>query len=106
MNKKTIWLLSLLFTGICTFGCTENREPKAKYVFYFIGDGMGVSHISLAEVFSNNALSFTQFPVFGLVTTQSASNIITESSAAGTALATGEKTTNSMLGTRPDSTHL
>ena len=107
-------LLTLMLIGICTFGCTYNRESKAKYVFYFIGDGMGIAHISLAEVFlatqeghiGSNSLSFTQFPVFGLATTHSVSNIITESSAAGTALATGEKTTNSMLGTRPDSTHL
>ncbi|MCL1973271.1 MAG: alkaline phosphatase [Bacteroidetes bacterium] len=107
-------LLTILLIGICIFGCTQNRNAAAKYVFYFIGDGMGLSHVSLTEVYlasqegriGSNSLSFTQFPVFGLATTHSVSNIITESSAAGTALATGEKTNNNMLGTRPDSTNL
>ena len=114
MNKKTIQWLMLFTIGIALFGCVEHNEPKAKYVFYFIGDGMGLSHISLTEAYlayqegkiGNVPLNFTQFPVFGFASTYSASHIITESSAAGTALATGEKTTNSMVGTRPDSTHL
>ena len=114
MNNRKICLLSLIITGFCTFGCTGENEPNAKYVFYFIGDGMGLSHISLTEAYvaykdgdiGNTSLNFTQFPVVGLATTYSISNLITESSAAGTALSTGEKTTNSMLGTRPDSTHL
>ena len=114
MKQRTIYFLTLLFIGFCTFGCTEHNEPRAKYVFYFIGDGMGLSHICLTEAFladnegsiGNTSLNFTRFPVFGWATTYSASNWITESSAAGTALSTGEKTTNSMLGTRPDSTHL
>jgi len=108
--------LLILITCVLCFHCTglQNKEPKAKYVFYFIGDGMGLSHISLTEAYlaaregriGNKALNFTQFPVIGLATTYSASDLITESSAAGTALATGEKTLNSMLGTCPDSTHL
>ena len=75
---------------------------------------MGLAHISLTEAYlaanegkiGSTSLNFTQFPVMGIATTYSASNIITESSAAGTALSTGEKTTNDMLGTRPDSSHL
>ena len=108
--------LIMIIAGIYSFSCTgtQNNESKAKYVFYFIGDGMGIPHISLTEAFlaaqegkiGNTPLNFSQFPVIGLATTYSASDIITESSAAGTALATGEKTINRMLGTRPDSTHL
>ncbi len=85
---------------------------KAKYVFLFIGDGMSFSSVSLAEaylaqergVIGNDPLAFTQFPVLGMATTYSASNPITCSSAAGTALATGTKTKNHMLGIAPDST--
>jgi len=118
MRTKPIPLIALLAIAILNATCscpfTKEQEPKAKYVFYFIGDGMGLSHLSLTEAFlaakegqiGNIPLNFTQFPVIGLATTYSVSNIITESSAAGTALATGEKTTNSMLGTRPDSTNL
>ena len=111
-NFRTYTFLVLL--GIFFLGCTNNQDNRAKYVFYFIGDGMGLAHISLTEAFlsdekgeiGNKLLNFSKFPVIGLATTFSSSNLITESSAAGTALATGEKTTNSMLGVRPDSTQL
>ena len=94
--------------------CCGNGEKKAKYVFYFIGDGMGFSHISLTEGYlatkegkiGNDPLCFTQFPVMGMATSYSANRYITCSSAAGTALATGTKTNNGMLGTTPDSSTL
>ena len=98
-------LLAVLFTTSCS-------NHKAKYVFLFIGDGMGFSHVALAEAYlaqergdacAQDPLTFTQFPVLGLATTYSASNPITCSSAAGTALATGTKTKNHMLGMDPDS---
>ena len=93
--------------------CSTNHQ-KAKYVFYFIGDGMGFTHVAAAEaylaqergVIGMDPLCFTQFPVLGEATSFSASNIITDSSAAGTALSTGEKTTNGMLCIAPDSTTL
>ncbi|MDR2585360.1 MAG: alkaline phosphatase [Prevotellaceae bacterium] len=113
MNNRIKQLTTLLIIGLCTCGCAQNTN-HAKYVFYFIGDGMGLSHISLTEAYlaanngeiGNTPLNFTQFPVIGLSSTYSIGNFITESSAAGTALSTGEKTTNSALGVRPDSTHL
>lgn len=89
-------------------------EKKAKYVFYFIGDGMGFSHVALAEAYKaskagkigSEPLLFTQFPAMGMATTYSASNYITCSSAAGTALSTGSKTKNHMLGVDPDTVDL
>ena len=90
------------------------QEKKAKYVFYFIGDGMSFTHVAAAEaylaqergVIGMDPLCFTQFPVLGEATTFSANSIITDSSAAGTALSTGEKTNNGMLCIAPDSTTL
>ena len=99
----------------CSLMCTScSQEKKAKYVFYFIGDGMGFSHISLTEGYKatkegkigNSPLCFTQFPVMGMATSYSANRYITCSSAAGTALATGTKTDNGMLGVTPDSVNL
>lgn len=90
-------------------------EKKAKYVFLFIGDGMGFDHISTTESFlaqnsgnhcGSTPLTFTQFPVMGMATTYSANHPITCSSAAGTALATGFKTKNRMLGMDPDTVAL
>lgn len=91
-----------------------SAQQKAKYVFYFIGDGMGFNHVSLTEywlghtqgVFDSRPLSFSQFPVLGWAVTHSESNLITDSAAAGTALSTGNKTKNGMLATGPDSTSL
>lgn len=87
------------------------QEQKAKYVFYFIGDGMGFNHVSITEYwlgytegkFDSSPLSFTRFPILGWAVTHSASNLITDSAAAGTALSTGNKTDNGMLGVAPDS---
>ena len=91
-----------------------SAQQKAKYVFYFIGDGMGFNHVSLTEywlghtqgVFDSRPMSFSQFPVLGWAVTHSESNLITDSAAAGTALSTGNKTKNGMLATGPDSTAL
>ena len=89
----------------------QKEEPNAKYVFLFIGDGMGFAHVALTEAYKaavkgkigSEPLLFTQFPVMGMATTYSASNIITCSSAAATALASGIKTFNGAVGVYPDS---
>jgi len=101
--------LSGLLAIALLIGCQEIPH-QAKYVFLFIGDGMGLAQVATAEAYlaNNNgeigskALNFSQFPVLGTITTYSASNWITCSSAAGTALATGTKTTNGMLGMTSD----
>jgi len=77
-----------------------------KYIFYFIGDGFGIGALTFAEnkaTESGDSLCFSQFPVTGLITTHSANNLVTCSSAAVTALACGEKTNNNMLGVASDS---
>ncbi len=77
----------------------QPATPKAKYVFLFIGDGMGVAQVNATEAYlgSLNAntyqiLNFREFPHTGLSTTYAATRFITGSAAAGTALATGSKT--------------
>ncbi|HIZ86382.1 MAG TPA: alkaline phosphatase [Candidatus Coprenecus stercoravium] len=106
--KRTLTIFILILLPLLSLA--ENRTPK--YVFLFIGDGMGLAHASAAEyykghtehVFDSRPLSFTMFPVLGQAVTRSASNLITDSAAAGTALSTGVKTNNGMLGIAPDST--
>ncbi len=112
MRKSFSKLLLLTAVAIMAVSCSAQKQ--AKYVFYFIGDGMGFSHISLTEGYKatvegkvgNEPLCFTQFPVMGMATSYSANKYITCSSAAGTALATGTKTNNGMLGVTPDSLKL
>ncbi len=106
--KNTLRIFALALMLITVAGC---GQKKAKYVFLFIGDGMGSSHVALAEAYKAqerggigmDPLCFTSFPVMGEATTFSANRPITCSSAAGTALSTGFKTNNSMLGVAPDS---
>lgn len=87
-----------------------NGEAKApKYIFYYIGDGMGMNHVLNAQIYSNevlgndSTLTMLTFPVAAMARTHSASSDVTDSAAAGTALATGHKTRNDMLGVTPDS---
>ena len=99
--RKTIltFVFILLTTGLIAQG-------KAKYVFYFIGDGMGVDQVNGTEMYlaeqegkiGFKPLQFTQFPVMSVAHTYSKTNSVTDSSAAGTALATGEKTFNGAIG--------
>lgn len=82
-----------------------------KYIFYFIGDGMGPSHVLGTELYLGemqgvigrpHKLCFTQFPESAFVTTFSATNGVTDSAASGTALSTGSKTYNSAIGVNKD----
>ena len=83
---------------------------RAKYVFYFIGDGMGVNQVNGTEMYlaeqegriGVKPLLFTTFPTGTVATTFSATNSVTDSSAAGTALATGAKTYNGAIGMDDD----
>lgn len=104
LNFLWIWTCAALLLAGCS--SPVGKEKQAKYVFFFIGDGMGGSQVASAEFYgcakeSNTGirhLTFTKFPVVNTVSTYSASNPITCSSAAGTALACGVRTANGVLG--------
>lgn len=104
--KKILTIGMMLFLAAASFA----KAPK--YVFYFIGDGMGPSHILCTEMYMGEMsgvigrpqrLCFTEFPHTAFMTTFSASNGVTDSAASGTALSTGSKTRNGHLGVTPDS---
>lgn len=96
----------------CAVLCTLYSFGELKYVFYFIGDGMGSNQVLGAEMY-RSALQgqplgrvqtlMTTFPYSGSASSYSKSNGITDSAAAGTCLATGKKTKNGMLGLDQDS---
>lgn len=99
----------LLF-ALVLLSCNWSFAQQAKYVFYFIGDGMGVNQVQGTELFQGEMkgeiaiepLCFTRFPVSTVATTFSATNGVTDSAAAGTALATGNKTKNGAIGVLKD----
>ena len=99
--KRVFGTCLLLLLVLASFAKTP------KYVFYFIGDGMGPSHVLGTELYMGELkgeigrptkLCFTQFTNSAFVTTFSKSNGVTDSAASGTALATGHKTKNGYLG--------
>jgi len=94
--------LACLYAGLILCGpALAARTVPPRYVILVIGDGMGLAHVQLAEAClraPTGALCMAALPVTGLVRTQSANNYVTDSAAAGTALACGRKTNNGMLG--------
>lgn len=107
MKKIVYWILAMSVVIILLPQCQwKSKSNVAKYVFYFIGDGMGVNQVNGAEMYREelagrigvNPLNFSQFPVVSMASTFSRYNSVTCSAAAGTALATGEKTKNGVLG--------
>lgn len=87
-----------------TIVCTQQPDIfKPKNVVLMIGDGMSVPQIYAAILASDSPTSFEKFPVSGLVKTNSKSHKITDSAAGGTAIATGYKTNNGMIGMNSDS---
>ncbi len=112
MKTKKLLKLTILFiaiTGLLSFSPkSEISKPKptAKYIFLFIGDGMGINHIMITNEYlkmrGKAPLSFTKFPYFALTSTNCIDTMrITDSAAAGTAIATGYKTKPGVLGMLP-----
>ena len=104
MKKVSFLFVFILLATYYSFA------QQAKYVFYFIGDGMGVNQVQGTELYRGELngkigiipLQFTQFPYATVSTTFSATNGVTDSAAAGTALATGNKTKNGAIGVLKD----
>jgi alkaline phosphatase len=102
MTKRcNIFLLGVFFIFIFVLSSCKSYAPvhstdqkKPKYIFLFIGDGMGMNHVSLTThclQTVGGSLSFTGFPSFADCTTYCRNNTITDSGAAGSAIACGEK---------------
>ena len=106
--KDRLFVLS----GLLLMALSAIADGRAKYVFYFIGDGMGVNQVNAAETYIGamegrigiKDLCFPSFPYSAFVNTQSATNGVTDSAAGGTALSTGHKTINGALGVLKDKT--
>ena len=74
-----------------------SQRQVAKNVILLIGDGMGLSQVSLYAQEAGTTV-FEEFPVVGFQKTHSSNNLITDSAASATAMASGVKTTNSAVG--------
>ena len=107
---KTILCVGLMLAVLVPADARKKKkdEPAVKYVFYMIGDGMGVNQVIGTELYNAATgygparINFAHFPVRNFITTVSASSLVTDSAAGGTALATGVKTYNNAVGVDMD----
>lgn len=98
------------FFLLCSLISVWTYAQEAKYVFFFIGDGMGVNQVQGTELYLGELdgkigltpLDFTEFPYATTSSTYSATNGVTDSAAGGTALATATKTKNGTIGMEQD----
>lgn len=94
----------LILTALLSVVIFVASAVTPKYIFLIIGDGMGMGHVMATESYNRNVLKSTepllmmQFPVNSVAMTFSANKKVTDSAAAGTALATGVKTNNYTIG--------
>lgn len=104
--KKLLLLLATMAVGVacCGTAVQKTSHEEVRNVIYLIGDGMGLAHVSMLKIEGKYApTAFDRAQNIALITTHSTNNRVTDSAAAGTALATGYKTRNSMIGMTPDS---
>jgi alkaline phosphatase len=119
LNKVQFYILPfLILLLISNSTCQEkNHQSKSpegstsassnpKNIILMIGDGMGTSQIYAALIANKGHLNMEKFPIVGFSKTYSADDLITDSAASGTAMATGEKTNNGMIGVRPDNSRI
>jgi len=92
-------VLLLLIAAVLAPAATA---PQADSVVLFIGDGLGPGHIALARGTIGRPLAIERTQFSGTATTTSRGGSVTDSAAAGTALATGHKTNNGMVAASPD----
>ena len=97
MLKKLI-LMTLLLSSI--YSC--NQQAESPSIIMMIGDGMGISQVSTSMYSSNNYTPLERSHYVGLSKTHSLDNLVTDSAASGTALSSGVKTYNGVLGLDKD----
>lgn len=119
MNRRTrvyrsIWLATAAFLAASFIlwpsheaSRSEAAQPTGpKYIFIFLADGAGVTHLEITRLFArhvyNEGLTISDRIMkegsVGLLTTHAADSLVTDSSAAATALARGCKAKNGAVG--------
>ncbi|MGI6687351.1 MAG: alkaline phosphatase [Christensenellales bacterium] len=109
MKKLTALLLALMMALSLTGMVAAEDAKEAKYVFFFVGDGMGSPQITATRYFLgtvNNPdapfpvpeeLSFTTFKSGGLMTTYDSTSFCPDSASTASSMASGEKTLSGVI---------
>jgi len=105
-RKKGLLVLALFLTF--TIALTAGVQAEVKNMIVLIGDGLGQGQIDLTRYMAEGKdaeLELMQLPNVGLMMTSSTQGV-PDSAAAGTAMATGHKTDNGMVGMSPTGAEL
>ncbi len=111
MMKKILSLLlcAAMLLASCAVFAEEAEAAIPKYVFMFIGDGQGLPQINATQYYlgtlanpeavmpTPQALSFTQFPYTGIMTTYDATSFCPDSASTATSMASGQKTLSGVI---------
>lgn len=99
--------LYLLTALLVVFAFNATAQQPVKNIILLIGDGMGLAPVAMMQLENRYEKTiFDEADNIALTKTYSLDNRVTDSAAAGTALATGQKTNNTYLGVLPDGTGL
>lgn len=115
-NKITIGIVLLVLIGYIGMSLvmpiSANAEATlpieergVKNVILLIGDGMSFAQVTAARIYEvrrDGDLNMDTLDYTGYMSTHSLNSLVTDSAAAGTALATGEKTNNDIISQSPD----
>ncbi|WP_164218536.1 alkaline phosphatase [Virgibacillus sp. YIM 98842] len=101
----TIAPLQSLFTS-AESSPPSNGDEAVQNVIFMIPDGYATSYSSNYRLYKEDGEPIWDDMLTGMMKTVSANNAITDSAAAGTAMATGEKTNNGMISMSPDGEEL
>ena len=101
LKKITVYALVASLTVYIIAVSSEAKGPKntrAKNIIFIVPDGMGLADVTAARIFKygpdGDRLSFELLPVIGYQSTHSADSTVTDSAAAASAWASGDKYNN------------
>ena len=110
MKKLFALILALAMLTCAATAMAEDAAPATpKYVFMFIGDGMGNPQVTATQYYLGALenpdstipvpaqLSFTDFENVGLMTTYDASSFCPDSASTATSMASGQKTLSGVI---------
>jgi alkaline phosphatase len=97
-------VLALLgVVALAALACPLGAQPATDSAILLIGDGMGPVQVQIGrEAAGGQPLAMERMPFSGRATNPPAEGDVTDSAAAATALATGRKTKNGMIGVTPN----
>lgn len=110
MKKLTALMLAAIMLLSLTAAMAQEAEaPKAKYVFFFVGDGMGSPQTTATRYYVGTQqnpdspylvpakLAFDEFKYTGLMTTYDASSFAPDSASTASSMALGAKTLSGVI---------